>query len=256
MSESVPLLETREDLHNLIDCKEQFWLIFCSSSATNLPTDVSKIPYEYRLRCKSFWICSYVIEGYITEFNNETNSASSTKADNSNQPEFIKYAEIISDPVWKYVVIEFRYFQNGTEFPVLTVTSRIVNHFTNEIEIVFTASNDNDLDLKSCKYRISWTWWFNGFIWRLCENANETDFKKIAFFKGSPGWGLTFSSVDRKINYGYSTKSTFFWDLHKKDIFIDRAAPFPPAIPALYAAYYDYLESEPDYSRLLVVVDI
>ncbi|CAG8536216.1 6855_t:CDS:2, partial [Dentiscutata erythropus] len=135
MSESVP---TREDLHNPIDCKEQFW------------------------------------------------------PDDSNQ---LKYTEIILNPILKYNVIEFRHHPNGTEFPVLTGTSRVVNYFTNEIELVFTAPDDNDLNLESCKYRISWTWWLNGYIQRLYENANETVFKKIFFFKGNPDLGSTFSSV-------------------------------------------------------------
>ncbi|CAG8497980.1 4027_t:CDS:2 [Dentiscutata heterogama] len=181
MSESVSLLRTREDLHNPIDYKEQFWR-------------------------------------YPTEFNDETNPVSSTKADDSNQSRFVKYAEIIL----KYNVIEFRHHPNGTEFPVLTLL----------LFIVFTASDDNDLDLKSCKYRISWTGLFNGYIQRLCENANETVFKKIAFFKGNPDWGLTFSSVDEKINYGYSIKSSFGICLK--------------VIPTLYTAYYDLLNRERD----------
>ncbi|CAG8557080.1 14557_t:CDS:2 [Cetraspora pellucida] len=277
-TERVPLLEAREYLQNLQNpvnckelcwrlckrccrlCKEQFWVLFAITMILlliipiivfaispyakfpKLPTDVSRIPYEYRFRCKSHWKCNYIIEGYPTEFNSESNSFSSIKDDN--QPKFIKYAEIIV-PYLKYGnfnVIEFRHYPNGTVFPVSTVNSRIRIYSTNEIEIVFAAPDDADLELlESCKYRISWTWWFNGYIWKQCNNANETIFKQIAFFKGNPSWGLTLSSIDGGINYGYSTMSSFFWDLYARNIFINQTAPFPPIIPALYIAHYYHL---------------
>ncbi|CAG8615405.1 5870_t:CDS:2 [Cetraspora pellucida] len=259
-AERVPLLETQEDLQNPVDCKEQcccclfsimmILLLIISVitngglSYTDLSTDISKIPYEYKLRYKSLWGYNYIIEGHPTEFNGDANSFSPIKSDNSNQPKFIKYAELIV-PFWVYGnfnVIEFRRNQTGSVFPVSTVNSRIDNYLTNEIDIVFTASDDDDLKLESCEYRISWSWLLNGYIWRLCENLNESVFNQVAIFTGHPSLGLTFSSVDEKTNYGYSSRAAFFWDLYERDIFIDKAAPFPPIIPALYTAYYNYLE--------------
>ncbi|CAG8553586.1 80_t:CDS:2 [Gigaspora margarita] len=163
---------------------------------------------------------------------------------NDQQTEFIKYAEIVV-PYWTYGnfnVIEFKHNPNGTIFPVSTVTSKIDAYLTNEVEILFTVANVADLGLEFCEYRISWTWMFNGYIWRRCEKNNESIFKQVAFFKGHPAWGLTFLSVDENINYGYSTRSAFFWDLYVRDVFIDSTAPFPPIIPSLYTAYFDYLE--------------
>ncbi|CAG8570930.1 22236_t:CDS:1 [Racocetra persica] len=176
-------------------------------SYTNLSTDVSRIPYEYRLRHKSFWEYNYIIEGYPTEFNGDANSFSSFK---DSQPKFIKYAEV-EVPYWLYGnfnVIEFRRKQNGSLFPVSTVNSRIDNYITNEIDIVFTASDVDASKLESCEYRISWTWLLSGCIWRLCENLNETDFQQVSLFVGHPAVGLTFLSVDETISYGYSTKAS------------------------------------------------
>ncbi|KAF0426404.1 hypothetical protein F8M41_006189 [Gigaspora margarita] len=249
-AERLPLLETEED-QNPINYKEQcccclfsiimviilFILIITSNSFSysNLSTDKSIIPNEYRLRYKTFWEYNYIIEGYPTEFNGQTNN---------HQSDFIKYAEIVV-PYWTYGnfnVVEFRYNKNGSIIPVLTATSKIDAYLTSEVEILFTADNSSDFGLESCEYRISWTWLFNGYIQRRCENNNESVFKQVAFFKGHPTWGLTFLSVDENINYGYSTRSAFFWDLYVRDVFIDPTAPFPPIIPSLYTAYYDYLQ--------------
>ncbi|CAG8728368.1 26686_t:CDS:2 [Dentiscutata erythropus] len=233
-AERLPLLETQED-RNPIDCKEQSIVTNNSISYSNLPTDVSKIPYDYKLRFKSFWEYNYIIEGYPTEFNGESN----------NQPEFIKYAEIVV-PYWTYGnfnVIEFRYHSNGSVSSVSTVTSRIDGYLTNDVDILFTVSDDDvDFGLKSCEYRISWTWLFNGYILRRCKKVNETVFNLVAFIRGHPAWGLNFLSVDEKIKYGYSSRAAFFWNLYVRDVYVDPAAPFPPIIPTLYTAYYNYLE--------------
>ncbi|CAG8585877.1 6615_t:CDS:2 [Scutellospora calospora] len=260
-AERVPLLETQED-QNPVDYKEQcccclfsitmivflIIAIFLNSSLaySNLSTDVSKIPYDYRLRYKTFLAYDLVIEGYPTEFKSDDSTNDNKMNYGSNQPELVKYAEIIV-PYWTYGnfnVIEFRYYPNGSIIPVLTVNSRIDGYLTNEIDIVFTASDNNStLGLEACQYRISWTWLFNGYIWRQCKkDDDDSDFKKIAYFKGHAAWGLTFLSVDEKIKYGYSSASLFFWNLYARDIFIDPTAPFPPIIPALYTAYYNYLE--------------
>ncbi|CAG8598927.1 hypothetical protein C2G38_2032853 [Gigaspora rosea] len=244
-AERLPLLEPWED-PNPINYKEQciccwfsiaiivvlFIAVITSSgiSYPNLPTGVSEIPQEYRFRYKDILEYNYIIEGYPTEFNGGTD----------NQPEFIKYAEIEVVRNWtdrNINVIEFRHYPNDTVFSVSTVTSQIESH---EADILFTAANDADLGLESCEYRINWAWYFSGYIRRRCENNNETDFKKVSIFRGHPAWGLTFLSVDEKINYGYSTRADF-WDLFVRNIFVDQAAPFPPIIPAIYIACYNYL---------------
>ncbi|KAF0426407.1 hypothetical protein F8M41_006192 [Gigaspora margarita] len=244
-AERLPLLEQWED-PNPINYKEQciccwfsitimvvlFITVITSSSFPypNLPIDVSEIPQEYRFRYKDILDYNYIIEGYPTEFNGGTD----------NQPEFIEYAEIEAVRNWtdrNFNVIEFRHNSNATVFSVSTVTSEIESH---KADVLFTAADDADFGLESCEYQIKWAGYFSGDISRRCEKDNEIDFKDIAFFKGHPAWGLTFLSVDKKINYGYSTRADF-WNLFVRNIFVDQAAPFPPIIPALYIACYNYL---------------
>ncbi|CAG8696598.1 9357_t:CDS:2, partial [Acaulospora morrowiae] len=59
--------------------------------------------------------------------------------------------------------------------------------------------------------------------------------------QGSPPWGLDFWNLDQSVKYGYSTKTSFWWNLNTREIFVNPSAPFPPILPSIYTVCYGYV---------------
>ncbi|CAG8764914.1 1795_t:CDS:2, partial [Acaulospora morrowiae] len=76
---------------------------------------------------------------------------------------------------------------------------------------------------------------------RKCKYDGEEDFTKVSYFRGSPPWGLNFWNLDESVKYGYSTQTGFWWNLNKREIFVNSSAPFPPILPSIYTACYGYV---------------
>ncbi|CAG8487549.1 8967_t:CDS:2 [Diversispora eburnea] len=188
------------------------------------PNDITIIPYEYQLRLDGlFFKPNYVIESLPTELkSNIKNEKDNDYKQNSFPNEYTRLADIIPDRwsfeiLTKFTVQEYRYYPNYTFYKVSTVNVKMHSFFSSAIDITFNAADNIDPELiEACEYRITWTWFMNGYIWRKCKNSNEQEFIKVSYFKGSTGWGLEFYDSDGNIKYGYTSKTDFWWNQYKR----------------------------------------
>ncbi|CAG8536542.1 7902_t:CDS:2 [Rhizophagus irregularis] len=212
--------------------------------------DISRIPLNYELSLKRLIPFNsrfdYVIKGKI--FN-----------------KLISRSLIVIPAGW-YEVQEFRYDKDGKfTHKVLTTLCHIEFGLSSlwsapDVDIQFTTYPPLNLtkkltlqeSMKYCKWKISWTIIMNGYIHKLCpKNLNITennntgsfdsqDYEKVAYFKGFEFFGFTFLSLDSKINYGYTTIPNIL-NMMSRSVYITKDAPFPPIIPAIYTAYYNFI---------------
>ncbi|CAI2170134.1 19649_t:CDS:2 [Funneliformis geosporum] len=201
----------------------------------NIPSDISMIPYQYQLSFKSHWYFGYLIETLPIEFKDE-------------QPEYILLAEIISiSTSWTfgdYEIHEYRHNDtSGKMFPVKTVNSSLKDDAYVSFKTKNTSSDEKSTELlnpATCDYIFSLTATLRGYIFRKCALANETDYTKISYVKGSTTWGLTFYNGDEI--YASTSETQYWWNMNRRDIVVTTSAPFPQVIPAIYTAYYDTIQ--------------
>ncbi|CAB4485019.1 hypothetical protein RhiirA5_396313 [Rhizophagus irregularis] len=222
----------------------------------------------------------YVIKGKIfnsneiskrDNVNNNSSSTNVTSTSNTTNTNNFVLAELISRsliviPAGWYEVQEFRYDKDGKfTHKVLTTLCHIEFGLSSlwsapDVDIQFTTYPPLNLtkkltlqeSMKYCKWKISWTIIMNGYIHKLCpKNLNITennntgsfdsqDYEKVAYFKGFEFFGFTFLSLDSKINYGYTTIPNIL-NMMSRSVYITKDAPFPPIIPAIYTAYYNFI---------------
>ncbi|CAG8545347.1 3200_t:CDS:2, partial [Acaulospora colombiana] len=117
-----------------------------------------------------------------------------------------------------------------------------IGYFTRSVDVILTAADKaaiiDPYSLEACDYRITWTWIMNGYIWRRCKNAGDDSFTKVSYFRGSTTWGLSFWNLDESVKFGYTSRSSFWWN-RNREVLVEFPAPFPPVIPSLCSACYD-----------------
>ncbi|CAB5378751.1 unnamed protein product [Rhizophagus irregularis] len=203
--------------------------------------------------------------------NNNSSSTNVTSTSNTTNTNNFVLAELISRsliviPAGWYEVQEFRYDKDSKfTHKVLTTLCHIEFGLSSlwsapDVDIQFTTYPPLNLtkkltlqeSMKYCKWKISWTIIMNGYIHKLCpKNLNITennntgsfdsqDYEKVAYFKGFEFFGFTFLSLDSKINYGYTTIPNIL-NMMSRSVYITKDAPFPPIIPAIYTAYYNFI---------------
>ncbi|CAG8795167.1 9721_t:CDS:2, partial [Dentiscutata erythropus] len=220
-------------------------------------TNVSSIPYQYNLRLKRLTSINnrydYIIETI------PANTSDPSLPQNSTQS--VKLAELISrsfklDTPGYYEVQEYKYVPNISNYTkYLTAIGKfehwiyfgwgppVIISFTNS-----TPTSDDPLGLKLCEYKLTWTFILNGYINRKCEKKGEKDYVQVSFVKGASIYatsffGFTFYSPDESIKFGHIDGIHLF-DMLARAVYVEQNAPFPPIIPALFAAYFDFITSQ------------
>lgn len=118
----------------------------------------------------------------------------------------------------------------------------VIISFTNS-----TPTSDDPLEMKLCEYKLTWTILLNGHISRKCQKKGEKDYVQVSYVKGesifaTSFFGFKFYSPDQSSNFGHIDGIHLF-DMNARAIYVEQNAPFPPIIPALFAAYFDFIES-------------
>ncbi|CAG8564400.1 11469_t:CDS:2 [Diversispora eburnea] len=213
-------------------------------------TDISLIPYEYQLSHRHYYTVNsrydYIITSlsgtpmlYINSTSKEIEEIVSTNSTFELALEVSKSWKLFT-PAY-YEVQEDRYLSDGSSYKVVTVsasyTSWIYFAWGPPITIKFKVTDQlnplDPLNLTQCEYQFTWTWIMNGYVNRKCPN--EDDLTEISYVSGSSLFGFYFWNPDETIIYGYSTIPNL------DPLGLYESAPFPPIIPALYTAYYEYL---------------
>ncbi|CAG8548855.1 10266_t:CDS:10, partial [Gigaspora margarita] len=219
-------------------------------------TNVSSIPYQYNLRLKRPTQINkrydYIIETIPANTSDPSLPLNSTQ--------LVKLAELISrslklDTPGYYEVQEYKYVPNTSKYTkYLTVIGKfehwisfgwgppVIISFTNS-----TPTSDDPLELKLCEYKLTWTILLNGHISRKCQKKGEKDYVQVSYVKGesifaTSFFGFKFYSPDQSSNFGHINGIHLF-DMNARAIYVEQNAPFPPIIPALFAAYFDFIES-------------
>ncbi|CAJ0642385.1 4717_t:CDS:2 [Entrophospora sp. SA101] len=229
-----------------------------ASTVSVLPADVTTIPYEYQIYSSSFRYWGYSIKPLLPKgVYNESDDS---------QDDFPLLAKVISRKAFNYgiyEVYEYRYSKNGSVVNMVITTLAEIEEIDFEnngfISLPKTSLSINNKDSNKthpeyCEYKINWK---NdniniGRIYRRCVNASEKDYYHVATFIGNNNWGINFYSPDEITCFGRMTKSDYWWNYWRRDIIILPNVPFPPILPTLYSAFYDYLETrQKDYDTIV-----
>ncbi|CAG8600907.1 2569_t:CDS:2 [Ambispora gerdemannii] len=239
-------------------------LYIVQTNEPQLPTDISIIPNHYQLRVSSRFAINfrwdYVLEvpppldlaslpirenkeqvkNYLLELNEKYSPSDNRIASNNstnypNYPFEFEFAELVSRSykLWSpayYEMREDRYDEAGNAaLVVTTVASTEFNFFSTAPSVIvsFTRAKELEADIQACQYKITWTSPVSdGLIKRKCPQLGERKFKTISVVKGSSEWGMEFFDANENEHYAIATPYP--------------DAPFPPVLPAIYTAYYDY----------------
>ncbi|RHZ86409.1 hypothetical protein Glove_51g65 [Diversispora epigaea] len=232
-------------------------IYYLSQGDTVSETDISLIPYEYQLSHRYIYAVNNRYDYTLTSLSGTPMlyiNSTSKKIDEivSTNSTFELALEVSKS--WKlltpgyYEVQEDRYLSNGSSYKVVTAsasyTSWIYFAWGPPITIKFKVTDQfnplDPLNLTQCEYQFTWTWIMNGYVNRKCPN--EDDLTEISYVSGSNLFGFYFWDPDETIVYGYSTIPNLDpFGLYERNVYINDSAPFPPIIPALYTAYYEYL---------------
>jgi len=212
---------------------------FIESNEAILPKGDPEIPYEYYLGLKENddFLGSnkfeYVIETSPPRDPKFSKLFVENEYSSNNQS---KIAEIVarSYKSWAPAYYEVRENRNSSRknFTVLTtqshmdglsfvlwppkvsisfVTSKIFDYDDDDNEKRETRfienKNEGLAKLLKCGYEIRWTYKYFGEIYRKC--SNNQDWIKVAYVKGSSGWGLQWLDPERVETYGIVTKPAY-----------------------------------------------
>ncbi|CAG8443183.1 14649_t:CDS:2 [Acaulospora morrowiae] len=225
--------------------------------------DISLIPYQYTLGHRYYYAVNYRYDYTLTSIpgtkklytNNSTSAINiSNTSSTSNDSTFELALEIsrslrILTPGY-YEVQEDRYTADGSSYRVVTAIASYTSWFYiawgPPITIKFSVTDRlNPLDpqnLTHCEYQFTWTWILNGYVNRKCPG--ESDLTEVAYVSGSSLFGFYFWNPNETHVYANSTIPNLNpFGLYERNVYIESSAPFPPIIPALYTAYYEFLSN-------------
>ncbi|CAG8579119.1 13625_t:CDS:2 [Ambispora leptoticha] len=255
-------------------------LFIVQTDEPKLPSGISDVPNHYQLRVSSRFAINfrwdYVLEAappldltslpnrenkkqvkdYLLELNEKYSSSDKIASNNNNltnfeDPDTPEFAELVSrsNKLWSpayYEAREYREDENGlVSLVASTIASEESNFFSLTPSVIISFTRAKKLEatnIQSCQYKITWTSPVSdGLIKRKCPRAGEWRYRTISIVKGTSEWGMEFFDANEDLHYAVATRPSYHWNsLQKRIVLSYPDAPFPPILPAIYTAYYDY----------------